>query len=97
MFTIRLLSLADGRPFKGAGEYLVHFDPDTGNGQGSLLTTPDRDRAKHYPSSADALEEVLRPAAPPHDRRPDGGMNRPLTAYTVEIADPAKFPEASDA
>jgi hypothetical protein len=96
-YTIRLLSLADGRPFKGAGEYLVHFDPGSSNGRGSLLTTPDREQAKRYPTSADALEEVLRPAAPPHDRRPDGALNRPLTAYTVEIHDPERFPEARDA
>jgi hypothetical protein len=84
-YRIRLLELADGRSIPNAGEYLLHYSPNAGNGQGEVLTTPQRDAARAYPSTAAALEEVLRIADPPHDRRDDGQPNRPLTAFSIEI------------
>lgn len=70
------------------GQYVVEYDPSRPgtDPQGNpmlchLVTTPDRDKALDLsPDQAIALWRQ------DHGLRPDGKPNRPLTAFTVEIA-----------
>ena len=79
---IRLVALADGTRDAYCGQWVVDADVDAM----LLLTTRHPARARTFPTVADAMaywsrESRLRPT------RPDGKPNRPLTAYTVEVAD----------
>jgi hypothetical protein len=76
---IQLVALANGAPSVNAGEYILDYQPI---GRGILTSTPDRARAKRFPDSAHA-HAYWRQA---HGVRSDGQPNRPLTAWTVEIA-----------
>lgn len=70
----------------GSGLYVKHYDPSGGNGNGDIQTTTNRAEAKEFADKGHAFE-YWRAQSTTHPWRPDGKPNRPLTAFTVEIAD----------
>lgn len=86
--TIKLIGSASGESTKHDGRYLVEYTPARmdANGYymagGRLITTDDITQAKHFESAAEALS-LLRAT---NGFRPDGKPNRPLMAWTTEIA-----------
>lgn len=85
---IQIINIPGG-PLTGfEGEYLVHYDPNC-NGIDNLghpllchvVTTPDRDQATRYDDPIGEYRKVDERMR----RRLDGKMNRPLTAFSVEI------------
>jgi len=50
-----------------------------------LVTSADIKKARGFPSLVEALE-YWRQVCPNEPRRPDGRPNRPLTAFTCEVA-----------
>jgi len=88
MATLKLICINDGAPTPFDGQYLVSYDPanegvdPTGAPMlCNLVTTPDRDKALNLPTG-----EMFELWRKPHGIRADGKLNRPLTAFTVEIA-----------
>lgn len=84
--TLRLLGLYNGVVTPDDGKYVVDYDPEprlSSRGEWVyLITTDDPSKARQFSSAADAMEYWRRS----YGLRPDGKPNRPLTAYTVEIA-----------
>jgi hypothetical protein len=66
------------------GLYLRDYNLEDFEGLGSFELTADITEAKRWASAAEALEAYR---ATPSNRlfRPDGGYNRPMTAFTVEV------------
>jgi hypothetical protein len=88
---IRLVSLATGEPHEMAGQYVVSYDadyhlPDGSYDGGNLVCTADRAAATEF--SRQAAFELWRasPTCDCHRTRSDGLPNRPLSAFSVEIA-----------
>lgn len=68
------------------GKYLKEFHPDSDPmGLGDLIVTTDRNQAMQFATTERALA-FWRQQSKLVPYRPDGKPNRPLTAYTVEIA-----------
>lgn len=91
MPTIRIVGYADGSACELAGKYLKRYDaayinPDFGYDGGWLEVTADIEEAQVFDSAPKALEKWREQAPPPYHLRPDGKPNRPLTAFTVEVA-----------
>jgi hypothetical protein len=94
---MQIVSLIQGGATPFDGQFLVEYDPDRADTapDGSpmlarILTTPALGAAKRWPSHMEALAEWKRESTR-WPRRADGKPNRPLTAFTVEIAPPEKF------
>jgi len=94
---MQVVGLVNGGATPFDGQFLVEYDadregraPDGTVMLAHILTTPALGAAKRWPSHRDALEEWRRQSTR-WPRRPDGKANRPLTAFTVEIAPPEKF------
>lgn len=91
---IRIVGLINGQPTAYDGQFLVEYDPsrdgaEPGTGRPMLahiVTTPDLDKATRW-EAGQALE-VWRAVDSRNPVRPDGKPNRPLTAFSVEIAAP---------
>lgn len=93
MATIKILGLAVGLPCPFDGQYLVEYDPDRRGvaPNGAALTahivcSPERFDAKEFRSVVEAMIEWKRASRAWPVREHDGQPNRPLTAFTVEIA-----------
>lgn len=71
------------------GQYLQDFDFEAHSGLGEILMTPDVAKAKRF---RDLLEAVRYRNTVPMSRpyRPDGKLNRPLSATHWDIHDPDK-------
>jgi hypothetical protein len=88
MFTIKLIDRVDGEPTEYDGKYLVDYDPTPRrDGEGEfvhLIVTEAREQARQFPT----LDEALRfyRLASRNGPRADGELDRPLTAYSAEIA-----------
>ncbi|HEY1897578.1 MAG TPA: hypothetical protein VGG62_14960 [Terracidiphilus sp.] len=88
MFTIKLIDRVDGEPTEYDGKYLVDYDPTPRrDGEGEfvhLIVTEARDQARQFST----LDEALRfyRLASRNGPRADGEPDRPLTAYSAEIA-----------
>lgn len=83
---MQILGLADGRQTPFDGEFVKDYDPNGEGGTGSLVTTPEKAEALKFPDATEAMQTwKLQSDLVP--LRPDGKPNRPLTAFTVEIAD----------
>jgi hypothetical protein len=66
------------------GQYLMTYDPEAKGGRGVATTTPDLAEAMHFDSVSQAFARYY--AVPKNlSWRPDGRLNRPLTAFTIEI------------
>lgn len=73
------------------GQYVMSYDPEAHDGRGDVVFTIDPKRAKKFSSGSAALKFSLQvPSKRP--LREDGLANRPLRAFTLEIA-PIKEPE----
>lgn len=88
-YGIYLHGLANGQPSEYDHTWVVHYDPNymrgPGNYDGGLLeTTANKAKAGRF-SFADAVLLWKSTAPAPFDVRPDGKLNRPLTAFTVSI------------
>ena len=75
---IRMIEVADFGP-PGTNRYVMDFDMAAHNGGGAIQITADISQAKQFATVWDAAE-FWQTAF-----RPDGGINRPMTAFTVEI------------
>lgn len=82
---IRCISLANGEPGP-AGQYLSEYDTETG----ISVWDPDPAKAMTFNDRGDAFEFYLS-VLPSQPRRPSGEPNRPLTAFTVQVATLAVF------
>jgi hypothetical protein len=66
------------------GNYLEWSDPDANSGMGTERWTDDVAKAKRFVDFMAALE-CWKAQSKTRPFRPDGRLNRPLTAYTVTI------------
>jgi hypothetical protein len=89
-YIIQVVERVDGDQRK-AGQFVKAYDPtvhrkDGGYNGGLLEFTPDRQQALAFEDVGEALEKWRQPAGCAcHGRRSDSKLNRPLTAYTVEV------------
>jgi hypothetical protein len=84
-YAIKIVGLVNGRPTLAEGQYVADYTPSGYEGRGDLVLTPYPSRAKRFPSMA-AATDCWRSTSRTHPVRPDGKPNRPMTAWTVEIA-----------
>ena len=84
---IRLCGLASGETFDLNSRVLLKaYDPDGAEGRGAIETTADPAEALRFPEAGAAWlcwQQKSRALL----RRPDGKINRPLTAFNIEIID----------
>lgn len=90
---MRILSMADGTSTPFDDQWLVEYDPERDGTDpdgipmsARVVTTLDRSMARRFTDAQEALacwRQVCR--RDPHGGRPDGGLNRPLTAFTIEV------------
>ena len=86
MVYIKIVCDALGLPSPENDSYIKEFYPDTDElGLGELVTTRDLGEAKQFASTEEAME-FWQQQSKRVPLRPDGRPNKPLTAYTVEIA-----------
>lgn len=84
---IRIITLTVGGHSDFDGQYVKQYDP-TFHPQGEpydgglLVVTPNRDEARQFESTAEALAYWRQS----HGIREDGQPNRPLTAFDCEIS-----------
>lgn len=79
-----LLNPSGGLPAP-AGSYLSRYDPEAHGGMGEAEWAPDPESALCF-ENAGAAMECWRQVPLSRPMRNDGRPNRPLTAYTVEVA-----------
>lgn len=87
MIVLKIIETAAGIPSPFDGQYVAAYDPtwhrpDGSYDGGMLRVTPDPAEALQFESVVDALAVWRRQ----YGTRPDGKPNRPLTAFTVEMA-----------
>lgn len=90
---MRIVGMADGTPTPFDDQWLLEYDPEQDGTDPDgfpmsalLLTTPDRSIARRFTDAKEALACWRRVCQrDPHGGRPDGGLNRPLTAFTIEV------------
>src|SRR5262252_2180278 len=84
-----LAGLPNGGAHDAIGKYLRSYDPAPLAGRpydgGRLETTRFPYLAMRFDSPKEAIECWRTQAPEPHDLRPDGKPNRPLTAFSVSI------------
>ena len=80
--------LAQHHPSQGtpAGQYLRTYDPEYADGRGYAVWTDDPEEALRFETSGEAWM-LWRKVPFKRPRRDDGAVNRPLTAFTVELVD----------
>ena len=83
-YRLRIIGLADGRPSPIAGAWVRDCDVNARGGRGTVIGTRMAHQALIFDSvgTAWAFWQRQSTAVP---LRPDGGANRPLTAYTIEV------------
>jgi hypothetical protein len=82
---LRVVELASGGSCREAGRYVVACDVDARDGRGEARFTDDPYHAMTFAAAADALAYWQR-ISNVKPLRPDGQWNRPLTAYSMEVA-----------
>jgi hypothetical protein len=89
---LRIVGLVDGSPSPFDGLYLVEYDPDrpgvSPDGRPMLahiVATAERPQAREFPNALEAMK-CWRTVSRTWPMRSDGQPNRPLTAFTVEVA-----------
>jgi hypothetical protein len=88
MFRLRLVDRIDGEATEFDGQYLVDYDP-TPRSDGDeeyvlIVTTDNPDEARQFRTLEEALAFYRQESL--NGPGPDGRPDRPLTAYTVEVA-----------
>ena len=86
MKIIRIVCDAAGLPCPEAGQWIRSANVEAHQGRGTVVTTPDPVRAMRFDDAGEAVR-FWRSRSQSVPTRPDGGANRPLTAFTVEIED----------
>ena len=71
-------------PLGLVGQYLESFDVDTHDGQGSATWTPNIDEAMRFANVGEATR-AWQTTSTVRPHREDGLLNRPLTAFNVEL------------
>jgi hypothetical protein len=69
----------------GPQGYIQSYDPHTPDGRGDLVITQDIAHAKRWPGLREFAEDRHTVNRHRPKRPGDGGPNRPLAAFTVEI------------
>jgi hypothetical protein len=82
--TVLVIGAASGIPTPHDGRYVVEWNAHVHYGTLALSSTDDRSKAKRFPSPADVLRQYTT-VSREQPRRPDGKLNRPLMAVTIEI------------
>ena len=77
--------LASGDKDDSVGLYLESFDADAYQGRGYAAWTRDLNKAMKFAKPEDC-HKIWRTISKTRRFRDDGKLNRPLTAYTIEIA-----------
>jgi hypothetical protein len=87
---IRVMGVAGREVIPGSpsGKWVVSINPDAHNGLGDAVLTEDANEARQFETFEDAVA-YWRAQSTVMPLRPDGGENRPGTAYSVEIV---RFP-----
>ena len=95
---IRIVGLINGERTPYDDQFVVAYDPERGGGlisgrqlQFYLVTTPDVEHARVFDSMIEAGECWKQISRRQPVRPWDGKPNRPLTAFTVEIASPDRY------
>ena len=87
-FVIRIvgIALSEGATFACAesGKYVADYRPDLCDGRGVVATSREIAKAKFFDNQSQALA-FYRTQSRTRPLRDDGGVNRPLTAFTVEL------------
>lgn len=92
MVRLKLLDTAKGVLHPASFHYVAYYDPEyhLPNGEydgGELRTTMDPKKAMVFADVSDATALWrAHPTCPCHQYREDGELNRPLTAFHVEVA-----------
>jgi hypothetical protein len=81
---IKIISRADLPWYIANDTYLESFDPEGNNGRGEFAFTMDALKAKTFATMSEALA-YWRTQSSTVPFRPDGGVNRPLTAFNVSL------------
>jgi hypothetical protein len=89
--TLRLLTLATGQVHEYSGQFVVFYDPEFHNEDGSydgglLKTTLNLAEAARFDFDDAIALWKSGPTCECHRLRPDGGLNRPLSAFNAEIS-----------
>lgn len=83
-YTIKIIGNTLDIPGPEDGKYLKEFHPDT-DAHGKLIVTSNRDEAMQFEDGGEAWK-FWQQQSKRFPLRLDGKPNRPLTAFTVEIA-----------
>lgn len=70
--------------FEPGGTWVKSYDPDAFDGRGDVTLTSRLAEARRFPHAAAALD-YYRQVSGRRRYREDGQLNRPLTAFTVQI------------
>lgn len=82
---MKAVGYANGTPCDFAGQYLEWYDPNVPDPTSQMASfTPDLAKAKRFADAGEAMAEWNRVRAV-EPFRPDGKLNKPLTAITVLI------------
>jgi hypothetical protein len=88
-YVIQFVGLVSGGSSDVDGLYLESYDPNyiypLGYDGGWLKTTTNLDLAEKFPTQEQAIAKWHTVAPPPYNIRPDGKLNKPLTAYNIAI------------
>jgi hypothetical protein len=97
-YLMQIVGLVNGGSSEFDGQFLVSYDPDREGTSPSglpmlayITTTPDPDKAATFRTAGDAMLLWKRQSKRWPIRPYDGKPNRPLTAFTVEIAERESF------
>src|SRR5690242_5463101 len=86
---IYLIGLASGQSHPHCPGWVKYYDPSyvrpEGYDGGILVVTQNPLEAMTFLTAQEAFEKWKETAPPPHDIRPDGQPNRPLTAFSVTV------------
>ena len=83
-YAIQSHGLASGQQDDSDGCFLLTFDPDAYHGRGYATWTRDLDKALKFSSVEECLR-LWKTISKTRRFREDGKLNRPLTAYTIEV------------
>jgi hypothetical protein len=90
VIVLRVIRRIDGANTEADGRYIVDYDPrlvwdQRGRDRAyKLVTSADINKARGFADLAEATQYV-RQVCPDIPLRSDGGPNRPLAAFTIEI------------
>ena len=84
---MQLRGQADGMPTPWDGQFLKAFDFEAHDGVGEITMTADAGEAMHFADMAE-MHRFYTTSPKCRPLRPDGLLNRPLTATNWDVYDP---------